>query len=205
MNHFNTQRRELHSHAFGKHGNARLGDRVHCLPGSWSSLGDRTNVHDAASGGYKHGQESLCYSQLANQVDLEQLSDPIQIRIGQGSLISYVRWWLFSCEREGMFDPRERDKPVIALLTMKSSFPPVKRRTFAAAWRIDSASETSSWISSRPSCWRWPILATFLAEGNTLSPRLWNSCASASPIPPWLQPVIRTVRRESAISSGVGM
>lgn len=65
----------------------------------------------------------------------------------------------------------------------------VALRTASAASAIDSGDVTLSGMVAMPRSARWAILAGLRAVAKTVRPRGWNSRASASPMPPSLQPV----------------
>lgn len=79
------------------------------------------------------------------------------------------------------------------LLTSTSKIPPVEAFTVDTAFLIDSSLVTSSCTISMPMSLRCWILAVFRALAKTLRPFLWKVFARASPIPPSLQPVMKTV------------
>ncbi|SPQ26433.1 2577d48c-f79d-462c-bb09-39e862aa7450 [Thermothielavioides terrestris] len=82
-----------------------------------------------------------------------------------------------------------------ALLTRMSSVPPVALRTAATAASMLAREVTSS--GSRVTSGRCAnsggILAGSRAVAKTWKPRFWKATARAAPMPPALQPVMRTV------------
>ncbi len=106
-----------------------------------------------------------------------------------------VSWRLYKSQSRpsnGRRAARKRhDSPAPALLTKKSNFPPVAFRTSDTAIWMDSGDSTSSCKTSMPRLLKSSTFAEFLAIAKTRTPFLWNSWASASPIPPLLHPVIR--------------
>lgn len=83
--------------------------------------------------------------------------------------------------------------PMPELLTSMSRLPPVAALTAFKASFTDSMLATSSGRMVIPIPLRCSILERSLAVANTRWPLPWNDCARASPIPPELQPVIKTV------------